>query len=125
VAGGLAFVTVLDQEGRPQPLLERDKIEDMLLEHSRLHFATADGSTFTRKPLKHLLQYDGLTSFGDYIYEGRPLEDANGFDEPTKAILQNLRRKTPEDEEPPKLDYATLLDGLKKWPEKTTTSPSR
>jgi len=125
VAGGLAFVTVLDQEGRPQPLLERDKIEDMLLEHSRLHFATADGSTFTRKPLKHLLQYDGLTSFGDYIYEGRPLEDANGFDEPTKAILRNLQNKVPTtDNNEHKLDYELLMNGIKKWLERTATSPS-
>jgi len=40
------------------------------------------------------------------------------------TILQNLCRKTPEDDETPILDYATLLEGIKKWPKKTTTSPS-
>ncbi len=123
-AGGLAFVNIKNEHGEKQPLLERDNMETTLLEYSRTHFAKAEGTPFTQDPLARLLQYDGLTPFGDRLTQGRPLGTIHQFDEPTTAILQQLKRKTPEDEEPPTLDYATLLDGLKKWPERTTTSPS-
>jgi len=113
-AGGLTFVTVPDPDRTQKPLLECADIEDMLLEHSRLHFATAEGLTFTCKPLKWLLQYDGLMSFGDYVYEGWPLEDTHGFDEPTKAILRNLCNKLlPTNTTEHQLDYKLLMNGIK------------
>jgi len=125
VAGDLAFVTIPDPDGTQQPLQEHADIEDMLLEHSRIHFAAAEGLMFTCEPLKWLLQYDGLTSFGHYVYKGWPLEDIHGFDKPTKAILQNLHnkiKKATTKEHP--LDYKLLMNGIKKWPEHTATSPS-
>jgi len=99
-------------------------METTLLEHSRTHFAQAEGSPFTMDPLNHLLQYDGLTLYGDRITAGKPLP-LHEFDEPTKAILCHLQRKvqTPPTPGPP-LNHDTLLNGIKKWPECTTTSPS-
>jgi len=63
--GGLAYITTQDETGAPQPILDRQELETTLLEHSRTHFAQAEGSPFTTDPLNRLLQYDGLTSFGD------------------------------------------------------------
>jgi len=123
-AGGLAFVTVTQEDGTRQPLLERNEMETTLLEYSRTHFASAEGSPFTQEPLARLLQYDGLTSFGDRVTNGQSVGNIHNFDEPTKAILENLRRKTSADVLPPILDHETLLEGIKKWPERTTTSPS-
>jgi len=119
--GGLTFVTVLDSEGTQKPLLDRDEIKDMLLEHSWLHFAAADGSTFMWEPLNWLLQYDGLTTFGDFVYEGKPLEEVHRFDEPTKAILRNLHNKVqPTNNDKHHLDYELLMNGIKNgqnaWP---------
>jgi len=123
--GGLAFVNVTDEEGQQHPLLQRQELEDTLLEHSRTHFAKAEGSCFTKDPLKRLLNYDGLTAFGERITNGQSLGTIHQFDEPTAAILQNLKRKTPAPSPlAPQLDYSQLLDGIKKWPERTTTSPS-
>jgi len=123
-AGGLASVIVTKQDGTKHPLLERNELEDTLLEYSSAHFARADGSPFTKDPLDRLLQYDGLTSFGDRVMDGRELGTLHHFDEPTTAILQNLRRKIPHDQPTATLDYDQLLTGIKKWPERTTTSPS-
>jgi len=124
-AGGLAFVTVPSADGSPHPLLDRDEIEATLLEHSRTHFAAAEGSPFTCDPLKRLLQYDGITPFGDLVHNGSPLLHHYSFDEPTMAILQNLRKKiTPDDGDTHPLNYDLLMNGIKKWPEKTSTSPS-
>jgi len=123
--GGLAFVNVTDEEGQQQPLLQHQELEDTLLEYSRTHFAKVEGSCFTKDPLKRLLNYDGLTAFGERITNGQSLGTIHNFDEPTTAILQNLKRKTPAPSHlDPKLDYSQLLTGIKKWPECTTTSPS-
>jgi len=47
------------------------------------------------------------------------------FDEPTRAILLNLKCKVPPASMPSlSFDYDTLLNGIKKWPERTMTSPS-
>jgi len=125
-AGGLAFVTVTKEDGTKQPLLDTRELEDTLLEHSRAHLAQADGSCFTQEPLKHLLQYDGLTTFGNHVTQGKPLPDFHQFDKPTIAVLMNLKCKvTINDTEPVHLNYDSLLLGICKWPERTTTSPSR
>jgi len=86
-------VTVKTATSKKQPLLEQDKLEDTLLEYSHTHFACAEGSKFTQEPLRHLLQYDGLTSFGNCITNGGTIGSLHTFDEPTQAILQNLHEK--------------------------------
>jgi len=75
-------------------------------------------------PLSQLIQYDGLTQFGNHVTEGRPIDGIHDFDEPTKVILSNLKRKIPQAKASHPLNYETLLDGIRKWPENTTTSPS-
>jgi len=65
-----------------------------------------------------------MTAFGDHATQGKPLPNFYQFDEPTSAILQHLRWKVPNnDEHQMTLDYDSLLLGIKKWPEQTTTSP--
>jgi len=122
--GGLAYVMVCDEHGQPKPLLDKEELETTLLEHSRTHFAQAEGSPFTIEPLSRLLQYDGLTPYGDLLTNGHPATGLHQFDEATKAILMNLRWKTPMTTIPnATLDYAVLMKGIRKWPEQTTTSP--
>jgi len=124
-AGSLAFVTVTNDLGKQQPILDKDELEHTLLEYSRTHFARAEGSPFTRAPLNYLLQYDDLISFGDRISNSKSNSTIHNFNEPTKAILQNLRRKLPDTpDNDGTLDYTKMIDGIRKWPERTTTSPS-
>jgi len=100
-------------------------MEDTLLEFSRTHFAKAEGTPFTSEPLKRLLAYDGLTTYGQKISQGRSPFERHNFDEPTQAILDNLRQKVqPGQDITHPLNYEGLMDGIKKWPESTTTSPS-
>jgi len=115
---------VTREDGTKQPLLDRNELETTLLEYSRTHFARAEGSQFTKEPLACLLQYDGLTPFGDRITRGGMIGNLYNLDKPTQAILEHLCRKTFTNTEPPNLDYEKLLEGIKKWPERTMTSPS-
>jgi len=94
-AGSLAYINVTDHEGHTQPVLDHDELETTLLEHSHTHFAQVEGSPFTIDPLECLLQYDGLTPFGDRVTQGQLLPDIHHFDEPTAAILANLKMKIP------------------------------
>jgi len=105
--------------------MEPDEMNDTLLEYSRLHFSKAQGSPFTVAPLSHMLQYDGLMVFGNQILTGRAALDNLDLQPPTKALLTHLRDKTvdPEAQKHP-IIYEELQKGIKKWPEKTTTSPS-
>jgi len=119
-SGGLVYITVPDENGEPQPLLDQQDLESTLLDHSRKHFAQVEGSPFTVDPINRLLQYDGLTLYGDRITKGH-LPDLHVFDEQMCAILQHLKRKVPaETSTVPTLDYDILLKGIQKW---TTTSP--
>jgi len=68
--GGLAYIMVPDGENQPRTIMEKDELDDTLLEYSRKHFATAQGTPFTVEPLQHLLQYDGLTPFGNHVLQG-------------------------------------------------------
>jgi len=121
--GGLAYITIQDNNGAQQPILDQQELETTLLEYSRTHFAQANGSPFTVEPLNRLLQYDGLTSFGDQITQGQ-VPNLYNFDEPTCAILKNLKSKVPPAPAlSPSFNYATLLSGIKKWPERTMTAP--
>jgi len=124
-AGSLAYINITNKQGEIQPILDQDELEETLLEHSCTHFAQVEGSPFTTEPLGWLLQYNGLTPFGDWITQGRNLQATHTFDEPTSAILANLKRKLPaQTSTTHPLDYEKLLEGIKKWPERMTTSPS-
>jgi len=125
-SGGLSYVTTSNGPDQPPTIIiDRDELDDTLLEYSRNHFAKAHGSPFTVEPLNRFLQYDGLTPLGNQILHGRADLNQLQINEPTRAILTHLKTKLPANERRPHpLDYGILIDGIKKWPERTTTSPS-
>jgi len=107
-----------------QPLLDQEELETTLLKHSRIHFAQAKGSPFTTKPLSHLLNYDGLTPFGNHLMQGCLATNPYHFDEPTMAILNNLKCKVQQKPGTTNtLDHSMLLKGINKWPEKNYDVP--
>ncbi len=123
--GGLAYITVPAGDNPPTTLLDKDDMDQILLEYSRTHFATAQGLPFTIEPLAHLLAYDGLTTFGNRILQGRVDLTKLPIDESTCALLLNMHDKAnPLAPRTHPLIYEELQNGIKKWPEKTTTSPS-
>jgi len=100
-------------------------MDDMLLDYSWEHFAKAQGSPFTTDPLQHLLNYDGLTTFGNQVLQGRAHINTLPINDATKALLQHLCNKSTEPAaQIHPLNYDELQNGIKKWPEKTSTSPS-
>jgi len=49
---------------------DKEKMETHLLQHSQTHFSQAHSTPFTRSLLTELLNFDGITPFGDTIFEG-------------------------------------------------------
>jgi len=99
-------------------------MNEALLDYSHNHFATAQGTPFTVEPLSHLLNYNGITKFGRLVSQGRANIAELLLDEATQALLNHLKSKQPNQESSHPLMYEELQNGIKKWPEKTTTSPS-
>jgi len=124
--GGLAYLkTTNPTDQSTTMILDPDEMNETLLDYSCEHFTKAQGSPFTIEPLNHLLNYDGITPFGNQVLRGRADLSNLNIDEATRAIMQHLRTKQPLDSnrDHPLL-YDELQKGIKKWPEMTTTSPS-
>jgi len=112
--GGLAYITVNEEDQSPMMILDQDDMNQALLEYSRSHFATAQGSPFTVEPLQHLLDYDGLTLFGTRVFQGRVDLDEIPIDEPTRALLKHMHDKTnPSVSRTHPLIYNELQNGIK------------
>jgi len=104
---------------------DMEQMEEHRLEHGRLHFCTAHGTLFTQPPLSQLLEFSGLTPFGDLIFEGRPIPDDIMLSPATQLLLTHQRSLLPPHAKTTHpLDFDTLMQGIRKWPERTTTSPS-
>jgi len=125
-AGGLAYLTSKTDPQQPaEMILEPDEMDATLLDYSRTHFARAQGSPFTIDPLARMVQYDGVTPFGNLIFRGKVDLDALPVDAATRAVLKHLSDKLPlQTDHLHPINYDELQNGIKKWPEKTTTSPS-
>jgi len=126
LSGGLSYVT---KQATPKSqlttILDKEELDDTLLEYSQQHFAAAQGTLFTTEPLLQLLQYDGLTPYSDKILHSLNNFDHLSLDEPTRTLLKHMKDKTTSElaQQDP-LNYTSLMNGIKKWPEKTATSPS-
>ncbi len=88
-------------------------MESTLLNYSRTHFATAQGSLFTVAPLSNLLQYDGLTPFSNKILKGHIHLEHLPFNEPMKALFTHLQDKSDDKTQQHPLVYKELQNGIK------------
>jgi len=72
--GGLTqlIVPTLDTAAPWITINDKDTMEQHLLQHSQEHFSQAHGTPFTQPPLTDLLNFDGVTPFGDTILQAGP-----------------------------------------------------
>jgi len=90
-SGSLAYVTTQESpEQQLTTILDKEELDDTLLEYSQQHFAKVHPSPFTIEPLLCLLQYDGLSPFGDRVFQGHNNYGHIPFDKPAWALLKNM-----------------------------------
>jgi len=100
-------------------------MEEHVLKQHRKHFSQAHGSVFTTEPLRSLINDECTSEYAQKILAGTAPIDNLPVDEYTKALLHQLKSKTaPNEQMTLPLDPEALIQGLKRWPERTTTSPS-
>jgi len=125
LAGGLAYLLETNETtNKTTTILDHEEMEKTLLDYSCTHFTVAQGLPFTVAPLSNLLQYDGLTNFGDKILQGRVHLETLPLDKPTHALLANLKHKSSNKTRHHPLIYEELQKGIQKWPKNTMMSPS-
>jgi len=124
--GGLTYLLVPDDNDSSQwkTIDDAKTIEKTLLSFCQSHFTKAHGSPFTVLPLSDLLKSDSVTPFADSLIKGTADIDRLPLDKATKAFLKHQRRPSHFLAKPQPLNFEKLTEGFKKWPEKTSTSPS-
>jgi len=127
--GGLSHVRIPTNQPPPAPQWESvydpQQLEDLVLSQHRKHFSQAHGTTFTNEPLRTLINDECTSEYAQQILSGTAQIDDLPIDEYTKALLKHLKSKmTPNESHSHPMDPEQLTQGFKKWPERTTTSPS-
>ncbi len=124
-AGGLTHILDTPDQGITWTTIdEKENMEQKLLAHSQNHFSQAHGTPYTTEPLNELLGYDGLTEFGDKVFQGNIPNDLN-IPPAAQLLLQHQQSLIEPDEKTDiPLTFDKLMTGFKKWPERTATSPS-
>jgi len=98
-----------------------EEIERKLLERNQQHFGQAEGTPFTKEPLSMQIKYDGTGIHAEAILQGT--YDASGLEETTALFIKHLQMKSLHNLEG-SITTKDIIGKLKRWPEKTTTSPS-
>ena len=127
---GLAYIEVpvnpatdpKDPQTKWCTVMDTAELEDHLLEHSWQHFAQADGTPFTIKPLHSLISNSGFSDFSDQILDGTADINSLDVDQYTKLLLQHMQHICDET-----TDNDFMVDmikqGIRIWHEATATSP--
>jgi len=124
--GGLTHLIIPDPvTDTPQIIQDTMIMENHLFKHSKEHVSQAHGTPYTVPPLSDLLAFDGMTPFGNAVFRGEPIPLDLPLAAATRLLLQHqctllLPTETPEHP----FEFDLLMKGFRKWPEKTTTSPS-
>jgi len=124
--GGLTHIlTRNDTNDQWETINDRATMEMLLIQCSQTHFKQADGTPYTTEPLSRLLRPDGLTQFGQQIYDREPIDPEIPLNAGTRLLLEHQYNKIPKLRSTEHaLEFEPLMKGFKKWPERTATSPS-
>ena len=95
-------------------------IERLLIEQNRTHFGQAEGTPFTREPLRAAIGYKGDGLVADLILQGRPptFEESDA----TQLLIEHLQQRTTRTLQG-KITREEVIGKLKAWDENTSTSP--
>jgi len=125
--GGLMHLiipnTTTDNEW--QTITDVDTMETKLLQQGKQHFRKAEVTPYTQEPLKTLLGANSLTTFGQQVHRRDPIDPTLPIDPTTRLLLEHQQNAIPTllDRSHP-MTFDAMIQGFKKWPEKTATSPS-
>jgi len=122
---GLTHLLVLDTSntGEWKTLYQPEEIEAAMHTQCQAHFKQAHGSPYMVPPLTDLLGTDSITELGNQLLQGTANIDTLQVGPHTKLLLKQHCRKYPRYKDIPlPLQFEELMQGFKKWLERTSTS---
>jgi exonuclease III len=101
------------------------EIEQIILERNAAHYSQAKETPFGQEPNRTLLGPDGTSDFSEAVLNGtyRSLLNPDTVSPETFLMLDQLQR-TDVPPISPDITFADFTEGIRKWPERTSTSPS-
>ena len=100
-----------------------EEIKRLLQDRNKRHFGQAQGTPFTMNPLAQGLDFTGTSAMADKILDGWDVRDPR-IDKMTRIFIKNLRKDDLAEILMAEITEAEYDNKMKKWPERTTTSPS-
>ena len=103
-----------------------NEVEEAILERNIRHFGQADGSAFTTKLMTDKFGYEGVTKYVDQLLAGdtKDIIQDNEANNGVATILLHLANQPTLPSIDDDITYHKWCQALKKWSEKTSTSPS-
>jgi len=113
--GGLTHLLHCNPENdQLETINDQATMEMLLLQWSQEHFKQAHGTPYMVKPLHSLLRSDGLTPFGQQIFNREPIDPNLPINEGTRLLLENQYNKIPKlHNTEHALEFELLMKGLK------------
>jgi hypothetical protein len=100
-------------------------IEDKLLTRNIKHFGQAQGSLFTTSEIQEQFDYKGVTNAVNLFLRGTITTHDNVLEtNGARTLFKHLADKNKLPEMSCNIDITTFTSTLRKWAEKTSTSPS-
>jgi len=127
--GGISHVKIptnaAPDEEQWESIYDPGQIKQLVLQQHHTHFSQAKGTIFTEAPLHDLINNECTSEFTLQVLQGTADIDNLPVDQYTKDLLVHLKTKVGPSETTGKpLDTDELIQGFKRWPERTSTSPS-
>ena len=97
------------------------EIERLLIERNQQHFGQAENTPFITDGIQSQIKYNGTGRIAELILKGE--YDEPTLTEATRLFIQHLQQRTDATLQG-NITSKELMDKLKRWPEKTSTSPS-
>ena len=121
----LNHIDITTPEGTER-ITEREQLEQTLLQHHRTHFMQAKNTSLAAKDVISRFGLATDTSHSLQFRQGNPSELEFWTDPKIRAFMKCLLPNPTSD--PPKIDttltVSQVMNGIKIWKERTSTSPS-
>ena len=122
--GSLSSIKVPTGDGGYTLITDATKIEEILIERNQLHYAQAQETPFGHQPLLSLLGEDGTNNVSQSILQSSFQYFPMLPNLTAKRFVEHLQCNAHIPIMASIYPFEAFKNGLKRWPEKTSTSPS-
>ena len=128
-SGGLSHILIPDTNNTTAASVKLvtnpNEVELCIMDRNITHFGQAHGTSFTMPPLQDFLHYEGVSKHAEHIIRGNNITNIK---QGTSQAFNDILTKLNDGQQLHKISTNILqqnfMQGMKKWKESTSTSPS-